>query len=102
MTETQIQAQILEYLEHWCPVVARINAGEALRGGRRIRLAPEGWSDIIGVTRDGRFLAVEVKRPGKSRSPEQIEFQEAVVRAGGVAIVAEDLVEVAEKMRSIR
>ena len=99
MTETQIQAQILE---HWCPVVARINAGMAQRRGHWIHLTPEGWSDIIGITRDGRFLAVEVKKPGKTRTPEQIEFQEKIVRAGGVAIVAESLVEVAEKMRRIR
>lgn len=58
--------------------------------------APTGWSDYIGwrsvmVTPDmvGRrcaiFCAVEMKQPGKKRSPEQINFQRVVVEDGGIA-----------------
>ena len=99
MTETDIQSQMLGYLKLRCSVVARINAGMARRRGSWVHLAPEGWSDIIGMLWDGRFLAVEVKRPGKTRTPEQIEFQDQVARGGGVAIVAESLEELVEKVR---
>lgn len=47
-----------------------------------------GSSDLIGWTRDGRFLAIEVKRVGESPTFDQIKFLNAVREAGGVAFVA--------------
>ena len=47
-----------------------------------------GSSDIIGITPDGRFLAVEVKTSLGRLSSEQKRFITAVNRAGGVAGVA--------------
>ena len=54
---------------------------------------PKGSSDLIGWTSDGRFLAIEVKRPGWRPTPSwrkspQAAFLAAVTRAGGVAFVA--------------
>jgi hypothetical protein len=37
------------------------------------------------MTQDGRFLAVEVKRPGKTATPEQRAFVSLVRAMGGVA-----------------
>ena len=88
---------MLGYLKLRCSVVAQINAGLAQRGGRWIHLAPEGWSDIIWIL-DGRFLAVEVKRPGHKRSWKQMEFQDAVSRAGGIAVVAQSVEELEEQL----
>ena len=58
------------------------------KDGRLIRygLCP-GSSDIIGIMPDGRFLAIEVKKPGKNPTPEQLNFIEAVRRHGGIASV---------------
>ena len=47
-----------------------------------------GSSDLIGWTRDGRFLAVEDKSPSSRIRPEQARFLEAVAAAGGVAVLA--------------
>lgn len=47
-----------------------------------------GSSDLIGITPDGRFLAVEVKTQNGKPTPEQIRFIEAVKRKGGVAGIA--------------
>lgn len=49
-----------------------------------------GSSDIIGWTRDGRFLAIELKRPGwkptkKWLAGMQPKFLKAVADAGGVS-----------------
>ena len=54
--------------------------------GRMVRygLYP-GSSDIIGIMPDGRFLAIEVKKPGKKPTPEQLNFIEAIRRHGGIA-----------------
>lgn len=56
------------------------------KDGRLIRygLCP-GSSDIIGIMPDGRFLAIEVKKPGKKPTPEQLNFIEAIRRHGGIA-----------------
>jgi hypothetical protein len=62
--------------------------------GNKVRHGlPKGSADLIGWTADGRFLAVEVKRPGwrpspKWRASSQAAFIEQVRLAGGVAGVA--------------
>lgn len=55
---------------------------------RRVRFGLcKGSSDLIGWTKDGRFIAVEVKAATKL-TREQDNFLSAVHRSGGVAIVA--------------
>ena len=59
------------------------------RDGRKVRTGLcVGSSDLIGWTRDGRFLAIEVKAPGRAPTPEQANFLREVASAGGVAFVA--------------
>jgi hypothetical protein len=53
-----------------------------------------GIADIIGVLPGGRFLAIEVKRPGGELSPTQKLFLENVNRSGGLAFMASSLEEV--------
>jgi len=58
----------------------------------------KGSSDLIGMRReDGRFVAIEVKRPGGNRRPEQHNFIELVRSFGGLAGFAENI----EQARSI-
>lgn len=45
-----------------------------------------GSSDLIGYFK-GKFLALEIKVPGKKPTPEQINFIERVNKAGGIAAV---------------
>ena len=66
-------------------------------GQRRVRhgLAP-GSSDLIGWTADGRFLSIEVKRPGWRPAPlwlasRQAAWLRAVASSGGCAGVATSL-----------
>lgn len=74
--------------------VWRVNAGmlpQRDRYGkqRMIRMAAAGQSDIQGLTRDGRFIALEVKKPTtrKRVTVKQNEFLERIQEMGGIASV---------------
>ena len=58
--------------------------------GRPVRVGLcTGSSDYIGITRYGRFLAVETKRPkGGVVSADQQQFTDAVQAMGGIAVIA--------------
>jgi len=50
-----------------------------------------GGSDLIGWTKDGRFLAVEVKVGIRKLTTEQDNFLKAVNKAGGTGICARSI-----------
>jgi hypothetical protein len=87
--EQGIQSAILAYLRmKGIPCYKHQNAG-IYRDGRYIPSHTRGVSDIIGLLPpNGRFLAIEVKRPGGKPTQEQQNFIDAVNRAGGLAFVA--------------
>lgn len=100
-TEAQVQASIRALLAAH-PLVAwhgRINSGRAWLKGAGGKERPvqfhdvPGMSDIIGQLKDGRFLAIEVKRPSwkgpsDEREQRQAAFLERVRAHGGVAFFA--------------
>jgi len=104
-TEAEILRAIIQLL-HCHPRVAqcwRQNSGtfqERNRDGsvRYIRAnTQKGMSDIMGILKDGRTLAIEVKsRTGRMR-PGQEEFLQTIRSAGGVAGVCRS-VEDAQKL----
>lgn len=104
--EHDIQTAILNLLA-WHPKVAwaeRFNVGAAVidhpgRPRRYIRYAFAGCSDIIGQLIDGRFLAVEVKRPGAKATESQSTFLERVHQNNGVAILAYSPEDVAKALQ---
>lgn len=60
----------------------------------------KGSSDLIGWTKDGKFLAIEVKKPGKKPTKSQINFLDKVIQDGGVggtATCVEDIAEILNK-----
>lgn len=85
--EHDIQSLILEALDRAGALAIRVNSGLVKLGGRHVRLAPKGTSDIIALYR-GWYLAIEVKRPGESLSDEQRAFLVDVEECGGKAVVA--------------
>src|SRR5690554_872736 len=101
--ETKIQNSILIALSQAGCTVWRVETAGAWVGrqihkdGSTVTLANarmfttglvKGGSDIIGISPDGRFLAVEVKTARGLVSPEQQRFIDAVNKAGGIAGVA--------------
>ena len=96
--ERDIQKSILDYLQADYRVVfsRRFNAGTIYIDGRAMKMGERGDSDIIGMLFDGRFLAIEVKRPGEVPTPEQHAFLNMVNDNGGVAFIATSVEDVQE------
>lgn len=69
-------------------------------GGFRSFNGMRGLSDIIGILKDGRFLAVEVKRPGKTATEEQWQFIESIQKNGGVSMVVSSVDELLADLKT--
>lgn len=89
MLESEVQKQCLDFLSLHNIFAWRQNVGGFKKGNSYIRFAFKGCSDILGICPDGRFLAVECKKPdGGVLSKEQRDFLVNVKKNGGVAIIA--------------
>ena len=103
--ENAVLSAIMDYLAR-CSLVAsswRNNVGAVKRENRFVRFGKEGQSDIIGFLTDGRFLAIEAKRgSGGKLTQKQLEFLQCVDAAGGVAIIASDVVDVINRLERER
>lgn len=96
--EKLTQKQIVDYLLLRRVVLLRVNSVVARHGQRFVRSVircgeddDRGVSDLIGCTRFGKFIAIEVKRKGESATPEQIGFLRQIESSGGLALVAYSL-----------
>lgn len=112
--EGDLQRQVMAYLKLLPGVVAwRQNSGCC--PGSHIRMAPEGTPDVIGYLPDGRFLSIELKKPGwrppgdraraapklsagVRRDIKQAEFTANASAAGCVSFRALSLEEVASRL----
>ena len=98
-TEAQVLNAVLRYLKRDARVAwaERFNTGahaiEGSTGRRFVRYAFKGCPDILGQLVTGHFLAIEVKRPGRSAtaSEEQQAFLARVTANGGCAILARSI-----------
>lgn len=90
--EKEIQKSIIDYLALLGCWRIRINSG-AMSGnhkGKRwfMRFNDQpGCPDVIACL-EGRFIAIEIKRPGGKLTEKQASALEAIRRAGGLAFVA--------------
>ena len=55
----------------------------SMTGDRVIKFGFKGSSDIIGITRTGKFLAVEIKTGKDDLRPEQKVFKKVIEENGG-------------------
>jgi hypothetical protein len=101
--ETDIQKSILAYLSLFGFFWKARTTGlwDAKRKIFRTSMM-KGVSDIVGVLRGGRFMSVEVKRPGHEPTPHQILFMQRVRAAGGIAIVASSVENVSHILQQLR
>ena len=98
--ESDVLKAVMAYLKLHKDVAwtARINTGAMLIDHRFVKFGFNGCSDIIGQLKDGRFLAVEVKRPGNKPTKLQNAFLDMVNANGGLAFWADDVFTVEEKL----
>jgi hypothetical protein len=100
VTEADVMRDIDQVLSayhifHW-----RNNTGVTRIGRRFIRFGYPGSSDWLGICRDGRFLAVECKRPRDGRLTEkQRDFLACINNAGGVAVVVTGVDDLLKKLK---
>jgi len=107
--ESVIQNAVISALRHHKRVawVERINSGafnvggDAVNRGRFFRSGFVGCSDVIGQLKDGRFLAVEVKRPGGKLSKPQKAFLDKVNNSGGLGFVAYSVDDVLKALEAV-
>ncbi len=96
--ESQVMRSIREALG-WHPAIAhlwRVNSGRAWLKGKGGKDRPvkfhdiDGCSDLLGILKGGRWLAVECKRPStrNDATAAQLAFLDRIKEAGGVAFVA--------------
>lgn len=95
MKETQLVRQIIDYLNYRGHLVDRTNSG-MLRGehnGKQwaVKLGRAGTADITGISKDGRFLAVECKIGRNKPTELQNAYLEEIRKRGGIAVVAYSL-----------
>lgn len=105
-SEHGVQATCIAWLKFWGAFPIRLNSGAMKAGERYVKFNSEpGCSDVLCVLPGtGRFLALEMKRPGRDRTAakrklEQASFRAAVERAGGLALVATSLDELQKGLR---
>ena len=90
MSEADIKRATIDALNATglCLVWSTPSGHVQLRGGW-MSLAPKGTPDVTGIARDGRFIGIEIKKPGartnKDRAKRQIDFQGHIARLGGIS-----------------
>lgn len=62
--------------------------------------AKAGVSDILACIK-GRFVAIEVKRPGNKPTAVQLQFIKAINNIGGLAFWADNLQDVKDKLKEL-
>lgn len=85
LTKAHIRASAITELT-WRGNTVWINNNLAVKGRKFI--GRRGVSDIIGITKDGRWVVAEVKTLNDTLSPDQITFLNDIKKAGGLAYTA--------------
>jgi hypothetical protein len=100
--EAGISKAIGEYLDAMRIYNVRVNSG-MIPGprGSWIHLAPAGTPDRF-LCYKGRFITIEVKKPGEVPSEEQVAAHEAIRKSGGVVILAESVDDVITGLGAIK
>lgn len=97
-SEHEIQNDILRWFADHRPdiLIWRNTVGtfHTVDIGRTMQIGLPGSSDLIGILPDGRFLGVEVKSAVGVQRKNQIAFQRAVEKRGGLYVLARSVSDV--------
>lgn len=95
LPEAKVGEEVDAYLKSIGAYLRTIKSdGRKLPNGKWIPSTQgRGISDRIGLLPGGRFLAIELKAPGRLRSAteEQIEFLRNIINLGGIGVVADSV-----------
>lgn len=88
--EQDIQKNIIDFLEK--------NGFLAIKHNNMGIYARAGVPDILACSNQGKFIGIEVKRPGEKPKPIQQAFLDAINNLNGVAFYAVSVEEVKNKL----
>lgn len=89
--EQKIQKKILDYLYKKGFLTVKFN-------NIGIYSTP-GFPDIVGCTKQGIFLAIEVKIPGEKPKPHQQAYLDAINKLNGIGFYATSVEEVEKELK---
>lgn len=92
MKEQNVQTKIMNYIKSIGGLPVKFNNVGIY--------AKAGVSDILACIK-GRFVAIEVKRPGGKPSQLQLQFIDAINSIGGIAFIADNLDTVKDKLKEL-
>ena len=108
--ESDIVRAILDFLHYHHIVSFRSNTG-AMSGEHTnklgktnrwfVRFNEPGYPDITGCLKDGKYLAIEVKRRDGKATPDQLRFLQIIIDNHGVAFVARSVDQVNDILKSL-
>lgn len=94
-SEKELQNSILEYLNYKGHFCWRNSSGAFKNDkGGMYWFGKKGSSDILGIAKDGKFIAVEVKIKGNKPTLYQNMFIEEINHRGGYGIICYSLEEI--------
>jgi hypothetical protein len=89
-TEAEVAAQVVAAFAMLGIKLERQNTGGADFGGRHVQFGEKGDPDYRATLPGGRRLGLEIKRPGKRPTPEQLAKLHELNRLGGVGLWTDD------------
>lgn len=89
--EQKIQKKILDYLYKKGFLAVKFN-------NLGIYSTP-GFPDIVGCTKQGIFIGIEVKVPGEKPKPHQQAYLDAINKLNGIGFYATSVEEVEEELK---
>jgi hypothetical protein len=97
-SETEIQREILDYLE-WMGIFYWRNFTQGVRtAGGRTKNKNKGAPDIFALEpTSGKLIGIEVKKPGGRVSHEQLEWMTKAAKNGALCFIAESVEDVREQ-----
>lgn len=81
--------------------LARAGASEVLKGLPLTKYGTPGSPDIHGIMQGGRYVTIEVKRPGEDLEPEQKAWRRMFEGLGGLYILAHSPEEVSRELQQV-
>ena len=101
MKEQELQKEIIKYLKLKRYVVVKFSSVGIFdqKSQTYIPQRQKGISDILALSPDGMFYAIECKLKYNKPTVEQLEFIESVNKNKGIGFIAYDLDAVIEKCK---
>lgn len=99
LSESQVQGQILDWLDRKGIFHYRQNTGGAKLKGFYVKFGKKGAPDIVAIY-GGIYVGIEVKKSGKQQTAEQHKYMQNVRNAGGVYILAYQVEDVTKVLES--